>query len=130
MPPRAGGPLDPPTLSRGPPGPLGRMSRLSPSRAERVFFSSTFSRTSPRSLMGYGIKKRSFSRSRISQNILHRTMSDSHTYPTAEDLLHGLSVIKHHESKVRQLSATVDSQLKDSAELCERNEQASQCRRS
>lgn len=47
-------------------------------------------------------------------------MSESHTYPTAEDLLHGLSVIKHHESKVRQLSAAVDSQLKDSAELCAR----------
>ncbi len=120
MPPRTGGPLDPPTLSRGPPGPLGRMSRLSPSRAERVFFSSTFSRTSPRSLMGYGIKKRSFSWSHISQNIMYRTMSDSHTYPTAEDLLHRLRVIKHHESKVRQLSATVDSQLKDSAELCAR----------
>ncbi len=47
-------------------------------------------------------------------------MSESHTYPTAEDLLHRLRVIKHHESKVRQLSATVDSQLKDSAELCAR----------
>lgn len=50
--PRRGGPLGPPILSRGPPGPLGRMC-LSPSRAERVFFSSTFRRTSPRSLMGY-----------------------------------------------------------------------------
>lgn len=47
----------------------------------------------------------------------HKT-SESHTYPIAEDLLHGLRIIEHHESKVGQLSTAVDSQLEDSAVLC------------
>ena len=37
---------------RGPPGPRRRLSRRSPSRAARVFFSSTFRRTSPLNMMG------------------------------------------------------------------------------
>lgn len=51
-PPR-GGPRRPePSPPRGPPGPRRRLSRRSPSRAARVFFSSTFRRTSPRNMMG------------------------------------------------------------------------------
>ena len=68
MPPLGGGPrpsrsriMPPPTIPRGPPGPLSlrRISlrsspppRVSLSRAALVFFSSTFKRTSPRNIMG------------------------------------------------------------------------------
>lgn len=71
MPPRDGGPLPSrsriiplPMMPRDPPGPrslrlMSRRSsppppRVSRSRTALVFFSSTFSRTSPRNIMGYG----------------------------------------------------------------------------
>lgn len=52
MPPRGGPLMPPPSPPRGPPGPRRRFSRRSPSRAARVFFSSTLSRTSPLNMMG------------------------------------------------------------------------------
>ena len=66
MPPRVGGPRGPPPPPirslgpPGPPGPRGLMSRLSPSLADRVFFSSTFRRTSPLNLMGWEDEKKRF----------------------------------------------------------------------
>ena len=52
MPPQGGPHMPPPSPPRGPPGPRRRLSRRSPSRAARVFFSSTFRRTSPLNMMG------------------------------------------------------------------------------
>lgn len=66
--------------------------------------------------MGYDIKKTVILM--ILHYIPYLKTSESHTYPITEDLLHGLRIIKYHKSKVGQLSAAVDSQLKDSAVLC------------
>ena len=52
MPPRGGPLIPPPSPPRGPPGPRRQLSWRSPSRAARVFFSSTFRRTSPLNMMG------------------------------------------------------------------------------